>query len=303
MGIRVVLLGIVILSGIGLVIAYFYNPNSTGPGAPHPHMIAVAAMRIETGALINPQMLKFAPPPENFGAQAGFDEPQAGPDGNQQAADGRALAEISGAVARHRIEENEPILHGSVLKPGDSGFLAAVLQPGMRAVTVDVTARTSSGGLVFPGDRVDVLLTQNFNNAELPLDQRTASEIAATDLRVLAIDQRLQANIPPNAPDTKVPATVTLEVDPAQAQRISVASKLGELTLAVRSLQSPVGPAGDTSGPGDVVRSGDVSVANKQTSQAIATANALKGNAGPKVMIVRGAAAETVTTQALVAKP
>jgi len=280
------------------VIAYFYNGTASGPVAVRQHMIVVAATRIETGALINPTMLTFAPPPENFGGQAGFDEPQAGPDGNQQAADAQALAQISGAVARRRIEQGEPILHGQVLKPGDSGFLAAVLQPGMRAITVDVNARTSSGGLVFPGDRVDVLLTQNFNNQELPLDRRTSSETAATDLRVLAIDQRLQANIQPNAPDTKVPATVTLEVDPGQAQKISVAAKLGELSLVVRSLQTPVGPASDPAKPSDVYWSNDVSLANGQISDTLAKLRQVSGPGGPKVQISRGDKSETVTTQA-----
>lgn len=138
--------------------------------------------------------------------------------------------DLTGAVIRGAITVGEPLTQGRVIRPGDRGFLAAVLRPGLRAVSVPVDETTGIAGFVFPGDRVDLLLTHEI---ELPggLD-RLATETLLHDIRVLAVDQRTD--------DTEgkptLAKTATLEVSSRQAEVIAVALRMGRLSLALRSL-------------------------------------------------------------------
>lgn len=144
-----------------------------------------------------------------------------------------AQQSLSGAVVRLRIAAGEPLTDGRVIKPGERGFLAAVLGPGMRAVSVAVTATSGVAGLVFPGDRVDLVLSHGIKDAAAPdLPQRMVSETVITDIRVLAIDQTTDDK------DGKpvLAKTVTFEVTPKQVEAIQVASELGQLSLSLRSL-------------------------------------------------------------------
>ena len=88
------------------------------------------------------------------------------------------------------------------MRPGDHGFLAAVLKQGMRAVTVGVDAVSGTAGLIWPGDRVDVILTQSMDDPKLPPGRRVAAETVLQDARVIAIDQVLVQGGVPDAPDT-----------------------------------------------------------------------------------------------------
>ena len=139
---------------------------------------------------------------------------------------------LIGAVVRRGIAAGEPISEGKVARPGDQGFLAAVLEPGMRAVTVPINTSSGVAGFVFPGDRVDLLLTAEIKNADDGSGKRFATETVLTKLRVLAMDQRV--NDIENTP--KVSKTITFEVTPKQAEMIAVADKLGQLSLSLRSL-------------------------------------------------------------------
>jgi pilus assembly protein CpaB len=155
-------------------------------------------------------------------------------------------ATVYGAVLRHPLAAGEPIRRGNFVKPGDRDFLQVVLTPGSRAIAIPVSTGGASTGLLSPGDRVDVILTQNFKNdntAEMrntPVTRRSVSETVVDNLRVLAID----------APDTKHTAaanpatgnfgrTVTLEVTPDQVEQINVAAELGKLSVALRSVAGP----------------------------------------------------------------
>jgi pilus assembly protein CpaB len=103
--------------------------------------------------------------------------------------DGEAdMDKLIGTVVRHPITAGEPVTQGSLVAPGDRGFLAAALGPGMRAVTVPVSAKTGVGGFVFPGDRVDLMLTQTVKRRRRP-SRSSASETILRNLRVLATDQ------------------------------------------------------------------------------------------------------------------
>lgn len=150
--------------------------------------------------------------------------------------DGEAdMSKLLGTVVRNPITAGEPVTQGSLVSPGDRGFLAAALAPGMRAITVPVQANTGVGGFVFPGDRVDMLLTQTVaGEADTALQ---ATETILRNLRVLATDQSTESTTTQDG-KTVVRAfrTVTLEVTPRIAEKISVAQKIGQLSLVLRSI-------------------------------------------------------------------
>ncbi len=161
--------------------------------------------------------------------------------------------ELFGAVVRKGIFAGEPLTVGSLVKPGDRGFLAAVLRPGYRAVAVSIDAKSGVAGLVFPGDRVDVLMAitvvQEIESGKKSKKvTRRAAETVLTNVRVLAVDQRVddQNGV------AKVAKTSTLEVTPKQAEMLSVAQQLGKLSFSLRSL------AKDEEELGILARSGDV---------------------------------------------
>ena len=141
---------------------------------------------------------------------------------------------LSGAMVRRSLSVGEPVRASDVMRPGDHGFLAAVLQPGMRAVTVAVDATTGAAGLIWPGDRVDLILTQTIQAAAMPLGHRVAAETVLSNVRVIAIDQQLVQGADANQTDNQA-RTVTLEVTQEQAVSVSVATRLGRLSLSVRS--------------------------------------------------------------------
>ena len=151
--------------------------------------------------------------------------------------DGEAdMSKLLGTVVRHAITAGEPITRGGLVSPGDRGFLAAALGPGMRAVTVPVSATTGVGGFVFPGDRVDMMLTQSVeSNDDGPALK--ATETILRNLRVLATDQSTETTTTPDG-QTVVRAvrTVTFEVTPRIAEKIQVAETLGTLSLSLRSI-------------------------------------------------------------------
>jgi pilus assembly protein CpaB len=139
-----------------------------------------------------------------------------------------------GAVVRSAIVAGQPITDHRVVHPGDRGFLAAVLTPGLRAVSVPVNPTTGISGFVFPGDLVDVLLTVKFSSEDDKGKRHTRylSETLLTGVRVLAIDQRTE-----NADgEVKPVKTVTLEVSPKHAETIAIGLELGSLTLSLHSL-------------------------------------------------------------------
>jgi pilus assembly protein CpaB len=128
------------------------------------------------------------------------------------------------------------------MKPGDHGFLAAVMEPGARAVTIPVDATTGLAGLVWPGDRVDLILTQSNGDATVPLGRRIGAETVLSNVRVIAIDQQLMQGASSSAPDGQA-RTVTMEVNADQAQRVAVAMRLGQLSLSVRSASTDTSAA------------------------------------------------------------
>jgi pilus assembly protein CpaB len=138
-------------------------------------------------------------------------------------------------MVRSPLSVGDLVRSKDVIHPGEHGFLAAVLRPGMRAVSVSVDLVTGAAGLIWPGDRVDVILTQAISDSTVPVGRRVAAETILNDARVIAIDQQIVQGV---APDGAVrnARTVTLEVPPNEAERIAVATRVGRLSLAVRSI-------------------------------------------------------------------
>jgi pilus assembly protein CpaB len=250
--VRVVLLLLGLISGVALAAAGYYGvfgsstPKHEAIAAlppPPQTMVMVAAKPIPTGTLIAPQDLRFAPVAPTKVSAAEFLRPKEPSPDRQQVADRNTFDQVTGAVTRAHVDQGDPIERGDIVKPGDSGFLAAVLRPGMRAVTIGVNVVTGAAGLVHPGDHVDMVLTQIFTGHETDPGNRSVSETVATDLRVVAVDQRVQAG-DVKTKDEHPAQTVTLEVTPLQAEQVDVAVKMGELSLAIRSIQAPPNTGG-----------------------------------------------------------
>ncbi len=143
------------------------------------------------------------------------------------------LDEFAGTVVRAGIAAGEPVTDTRIVRPGENGFLAAVLSPGMRAVTVPVNATSGISGFIFPGDRVDLILTHGVEQDEDTDRTRRASETVLSDVRVLAIDQTTDDQ----GEEPSLAKTATLEVTPKQAEMVTLLTDLGRLSLSLRSLQ------------------------------------------------------------------
>ncbi|MFN3838472.1 MAG: Flp pilus assembly protein CpaB [Brevundimonas sp.] len=157
-----------------------------------------------------------------------------------------AKSDYVGSVVREPILAGEPIVARKIVRAGDSGYLAAYLEPGMRAMAIGVTVESAAGGFILPGDRVDVVLTAEANRAgatEGATKSKFISGVVLQNLKVLAIDQSTRAGDDEQA---VVGATATLEVRPQDAELLAQAKAEGELSLALRSYADTAGPSGAT---------------------------------------------------------
>jgi pilus assembly protein CpaB len=182
---------------------------------------------------------------------------------------------LRGSLVRKFLETGMAVTSDDVLRPRDRGFLASVLQPGTRAISINVDAETSVSGLIWPGDHVDVVLTHDIKNANLA--HGTVSETILHDVRIIGIDQEIVQGAPSNnASAGKVAKTVTLQVAPDQVEVVTTGEHLGKLSLAMRSAVEQAGAK--VSVP---VFSGDVSPAIAHEGAA-ATVTVYEGGQTPK---------------------
>lgn len=167
-----------------------------------------------------------------------------------EVASGGAKSEYVGSVVRESILSGEPIVVRKIVRAGDSGYMAAYLEPGMRAIAVRVSVETAAGGFILPGDRVDVLLTREMRLSDVAGDQsgrsRFSSATVMQNIKVLAIDQTTRASDDQQA---VVGATATLEVGPRDAEALALAKSEGELSLVLRSYADTSGPSGQVNAP------------------------------------------------------
>lgn len=152
-------------------------------------------------------------------------------------------AQYFGAIARRDFAAGEALVADGLVKASDRGFLAAALSPSHRAVTIAVDASQSAAGLIMPGDRVDVILTQNFADATTDPAHRSVGETVLGDVHVIAVDNWVSGAGKPTlieqrivASDLRGPKTVTLDLAPRDAEKLLVAMQIGKIELSVRAL-------------------------------------------------------------------
>jgi len=145
-----------------------------------------------------------------------------------------AIDDLTGAIARAPFAAGEPLRESKLIKANGSGYMAAVLDKGMRAISTEISPETGAGGFILPNDRVDVILSRRDREAERTgAADVQVSETILNNIRVLAIDQTLGEK---DGQKVVVGKTATLELTPRQAEQLALSRQLGTLSLALRSL-------------------------------------------------------------------
>ncbi|MCA6113789.1 Flp pilus assembly protein CpaB [Bradyrhizobium sp. WSM 1738] len=152
-----------------------------------------------------------------------------------------AITEIAGSIARTPFFAGEPIREQKLVKANGSGFMAAILPSGMRAISTEISPETGAGGFILPNDRVDVILSKREKNPDGRGPDVVQSEIIFSNIRVLAIDQAPKEK---EGSNSLVGRTATLELKPEHAETLARARQSGSLTLALRSITDVNEPEG-----------------------------------------------------------
>jgi len=223
---RLIVLGIALLAG---AMAFLLS----GRDAPPPQVtvvqpadtvdVLVARSDIALGTALKPGDLSWQAWPANAAA----------PQFIRKSARPTALDEFKGAIARAPFVAGEPIREQKLIKADGSGFMSAILTPGMRAISTDINPETGVGGFILPNDRVDVLLTRRDADTQKQGGDGFVSETILRNVRVLAIDQTVEEK---NGQKVVVGKTATLELSPRQAETLALSRQRGTLSLALRSL-------------------------------------------------------------------
>lgn len=244
LSIFIVSFALLLAGAVFVVVPRVMNRAEPTPPAPAPLRIAagdvlVAARNVPAGTILKSNDLRWLRWPDE------------GLDPNFLIRDkGASLEDAVGRVVLRGFAAGEPITMPRLLKPGEAGFLAAALTPGMRAVTVRIDAVSGQGGFIVPGDRVDVLLAEryaiSYNGQDTAFSgtrptHKQVNSIVLRDVRVLAIDQETKDL----DGKPKVGQTATLEVELEQAQMLALAPQMGVLSLALRSFVRPEVPESD----------------------------------------------------------
>ena len=219
---------------IAVVTAVMAKNMFTGAGAPSAAAaqavptgpkILVARKALPVGTIVDQESLAFQAWPKELVQNAYYQEGTPESD----------MSKLLGTVVRNPITAGQPITQGALVGPNDRGFLAAALGPGMRAVTVPVSTTSGVAGFVFPGDRVDLVLTQEVaGGGDGPALK--VSETIVRNLRVLATDQRIDSKDEEGKTVVKAFSMVTVEATPRLAEKIAVSQSLGTLSLSLRSI-------------------------------------------------------------------
>ena len=161
---------------------------------------------------------------------------------------------VKGTVVRSPLMSGQPITRTAIVHGSASGFMAAMLTPGMRAVSISISVDSGAGGFILPNDRVDVILTRKYDGTP----PRVISATILSDIRVLAVDQTFKQE---KDTRTVIGKTATLELTPAQAQEVEAAQNAGTLSLSLRPLAESDTPVAtntstDDKGPVAIIRYG-----------------------------------------------
>ncbi len=211
-----------LIAGSGAPVASAQAPVPTVETGPE---VLVATKALPVGTILDPSSFKFQPWPKELVENAYYIKK-----------DGFDPKSLQGTVVRSVITAGQPLTQGALVKPGDRGFLAAALTPGMRAVTFPIRNENSVAGFVFPGDHVDLMLSQTVTGGGDGPPLKVAETIMK-NLRVLATDQRTTTDVDDQGKTVvRNISMVTIEATPAIAEKISVARTLGDLSLVLRPL-------------------------------------------------------------------
>lgn len=237
------------------------------------HEVLVADLDLAAGSFIKPQHLRWQRWPTD-------DVPE-----SYVLRSARSQEIMIGAVVRRGIAVGEPITDGAVVKPGDRGFLAAVLNPGMRAVSVPITPTSGNSGLIFPGDRIDLILTQTLIPADGEGSARRVSETVLRNIRIIAMGAETGDDAAAGKNNEKA-KTATFEVTPGQAETVALLTELGKLSLSLRSL------AADGEAEGTVPVAAESFTWDRDVSRVLRT-----GRLSSRLLVLRGSNTEDVTVQ------
>jgi pilus assembly protein CpaB len=272
-----------LIAGIGLSLMWLRAPAPVVSEKPAiaRQAVLVAARALPSGTLLRSDDVSWTDLPVGEIPPGSF-------------ARGQGDVDVLGAATRRAFRPGEPIAADQIIRPSDSGFLPAVLGPGMRAISLAVDPAEAGSGLIAPADHVDVILTQTLGGSDAGARFRAVGETILHDLRVIAIDQTTnlarsgEVRVVPAAPP-HVPKTVTLEVSARQAETLTVAQQLGKLQLTLRSLADVGGPAAEAA----PTWANEVSRALQQLAGQRASGPRESGPAAPaSFYVIRGSKAE-----------
>ena len=226
---RIIVLTIAIgAGGIAAYLASGSDSKPTGPAEPAAQLqtvdVLVAKADINLGQTVTPNEIIWQSWPAATASNAFIrrsDRPE-------------AFKEITGSIARSPFIAGEPIREPKLIKSNGSGFMAAILPQGMRAISTEISPETGAGGFILPNDRVDVILIRREKNPDPKASgDLVIPEVILTNIRVLAIDQAPKEK---DGQNTVVGKTVTLELKPGQTETLARARQSGSLSLALRSI-------------------------------------------------------------------
>jgi pilus assembly protein CpaB len=225
---RIVVLAI---AGVAGLAALYLASGSNDQPAPKPQPVAqlptvdilVAKSDIGLGQSVKPDDLQWQTWPAST-ASSSFMR-------RDNKAD--AMKEVIGSIARAPFIAGEPIREQKLVRADGSGFMAAILPSGMRAISTEISPETAAGGFILPNDRVDVILSRREKNPDSNGPDLVNSEVILSNVRVLAIDQAPKEK---DGTSALIGKTVTLELKPEQAETLARARQGGTLTLALRSI-------------------------------------------------------------------
>ncbi|MCC8958792.1 Flp pilus assembly protein CpaB [Bradyrhizobium sp. Pear77] len=259
---RILVLAIAGCAGLAALYLASGSDDKPAPAPPVAQLptvdILVAKTDIGLGQAVKPEDLQWQTWPAAT-ASASF---------MRRDSNAEAIKDVTGSIARAPFIQGEPIREQKLVKADGSGFMAAILPTGMRAVSTEISPETGAGGFILPNDRVDVLLSKRDKNPDRNGADVVNSEVILTNVRVLAIDQAPKEKDGTNA---LIGKTVTLELKPEQTETLARARQSGVLSLALRSIADNNAPETKTDDNrqkrGDTINVIRFGVANQATMQ------------------------------------
>jgi pilus assembly protein CpaB len=228
---QLIVAGLAVVAGIGAFMLSGGKPKTVivekqvqaeAKGPPMDEIL-VATKNVSIGSTLDEKNMAWRPWPKDSVAKTYV----------SKAANPKGLDDYKGALTRNALLSGDPINTARVAKGERGGVMAALLPEGMRAIAVPISPETGAGGFILPNDRVDVLLTRKERATNANGRDNVVSETILPNVRVMAIDQTIQEK---DGEKVVVGRTATLELSPRQAETLSMAKQLGELSLTLRSL-------------------------------------------------------------------